>query len=133
MGEPAIGCHSLFLLHELVDRYACEVFNTALGACVVAHPETAHGAAVQGAALGRSYKKRKATSSPPPAEQPDVGLQEAAVGVDPFSLASRMTVGRGDDVKKTQELIRSAGFMASTDTVSSVRRTVAAVDVRACP
>jgi hypothetical protein len=44
-----------------------------------------------------------------------------------------MTVGRGDDVKKTQELIRSAGFMASTDTVSSVRRTVAAVDVRACP
>lgn len=75
---------------------------------------------VQGGALARSCKKRKATTQE--VEAADPSLQEAGAGVDAFSIQSRIAVGRGADVLLTKDILRSTGLGCGVDTFGHVVR-----------
>lgn len=86
---------------------------------------------VQGGALARSCKKRKATTQE--VEAADPSLQEAGAGVDAFSIQSRIAVGRGADVLLTKDILRSTGLGCGVDTFGHVVRHRSVGEVRHRP
>lgn len=133
MTMPMVAaCAEGLSVHVVLRVCFSQRFTVRAGAvllCVLESAEAARSQGVQSGALQRSMKKRKAREQE--VELVDPSREEAVAGVDAFSTQARISVGRGEDVRLTKDLLRSTGLGGScVDALGALVRHRSVVQVR---